>query len=112
MSAGADDFVNEPVAPDELAARLRVSERIVGLQTEVGQLEGLLLICSYCRKIRDVDNTWPELDLYIARKTDTSFSHGVCGECVEIHLEPQLQRLRDRSSSQIGPGEYGVLSGR
>ena len=60
MSAGADDFVNEPVAPDELAARLRVGERIVGLQTEVGQLEGLLLICSYCRKIRDVDNTWHE----------------------------------------------------
>lgn len=102
MSAGADDFVNKPVGPDELAARLRVGERILGLQTEVRQLKELLPICSYCKKIRDVDNTWHELDLYIAKKTDTSFSHGVCGECLETHVEPQLQRLQDASSSQIG----------
>lgn len=102
MSAGADDFVNKPVGPDELAARLRVGERILGLQTEVRQLEGLLPICSYCKKIRDIDNTWHALDLYIAKKTDTSFSHGVCDECLETHVEPELQRLQDASSSRIG----------
>jgi CheY-like chemotaxis protein len=102
MSAGADDFVHKPVGPDELAARLRVGERILGLQTEVRQLEELLPICSYCKKIRDDDNSWHELDRYVARKTDTSFSHGICGECLEIHVEPQLRRLQDASSSRIG----------
>ena|SRR5438132_1384988 len=65
IDAGADDFLTKPVDADELAARLKVGERIVALQKELRQIEGLLSICMLCKKIREggewvpSTSTWP-----------------------------------------------------
>ncbi len=95
MESGADDFINKPFDKDTLAARLRVAERILNLQQEVKQLEGLLPICSYCKKIKDDDQQWQQMESYISRRTEANFSHGICPECYERHMLPQLQQLRD-----------------
>ena len=50
MDAGIDDFLTKPVDREEVAARLRVAERILGLREELHQLEGLLPICSYATR--------------------------------------------------------------
>ena len=101
MNAGADDFVSKPIGPHELAARLRVAERIVGLQTAVKQLEGLLPICSYCKKIRDEHAVWREMEVYVEKKTDASFSHGVCGDCYESEILPQLAQLGTEPATRL-----------
>ena len=94
MEAGADDFINKPFDKETLAARLRVAERILNLQAEVKQLEGLLPICAYCKKIKDDGNQWQHMESYISRRTEANFSHGICPECYEKHMLPQLQMLR------------------
>jgi YesN/AraC family two-component response regulator len=94
MNAGADDFMTKPFDQDTLQTRLRVAERILSLQAEVKQLEGLLPICSYCRRIRDEDEEWTGIEQYIARRTDANFTHGICPACYDTYLQPELQALR------------------
>lgn len=83
IEAGVDDFLVKPFDPDELAARLRVADRILKLQREIKQLEGLLPICSYCKRIRSGKDQWFPLEDYVARHTSASFTHGICPDCVD-----------------------------
>jgi phosphoserine phosphatase RsbU/P len=88
MSAGADDFVTKPFDLEGLKARLRVAERVLNLQSKVDQLEGLLPICSYCKKIRDGRNEWQPVEEYVEHRTDTSFEHALCPECASGKTNP------------------------
>jgi DNA-binding response OmpR family regulator len=97
MEAGADDFVTKPCSSDELQVRLRVAERIIGLQYEALQLEGLLPICPKCSKIETKEKTWQPVESYIMKTTEAQFSHGVCPSCYEKHMKPQLEAYQKKS---------------
>ena len=90
MDAGADDFIAKPVDPDELRARLRVAERILGLRKELSQLEVLLPICSYCKRIRNDHEEWEPLERYIEEHFRQLVTHSICPDCYEKYVQPQL----------------------
>lgn len=46
-------------------------------------MSGLVPICSNCKKIRDDEGYWNNLESYIEKHTDALFSHGLCLECAE-----------------------------
>ncbi len=57
---------------------------------EVKTLSGLLPICASCKKIRnDDDNSWQQIEDYIASHSDADFTHGICPECAH-RLYPEL----------------------
>ncbi|HEY3134785.1 MAG TPA: response regulator [Blastocatellia bacterium] len=97
LEAGADDYLTKPFNRAELQARIKVGLRITELQrnladrvvelqsalSRVNHLQGLLPICSYCKKVRDDQNYWQQVDSYISKHADVEFSHGICPACYE-----------------------------
>ena len=89
--AGVDDFLTKPIDVQELWMRLHVAERILRYTTRVRQLEQLLPICSYCKKVRDDHNYWQQIENYIKERTGSEFSHSVCPDCYQRIVLPDIQ---------------------
>ncbi len=123
LRSGADDYMVKPFDHAELHARLQTGLRIVGLQRDlacqlrqsqealalVKQLQVLLPICSYCKKIRDDQNYWRQVEDYICAHSEVRFSHGICPGCWETTVRAQLAELPPGlfASKPSEPAEHG-----
>ena len=67
------------------------------LVTRVQILEGILPICSFCKKIRRPDGSWQQIETYVSERSAADFSHGLCAACLEKHY-PEF-------ADQAGPDE-------
>ena len=94
IEAGVDDFLSKPLDMQELWMRLHVSERILKFTTQVRQLEAFLPICSYCKKVRDDQNYWQQIEAYINERTGSEFSHSICPDCYQRVIIPELERMK------------------
>jgi len=54
-------------------------------QKEIITLQGFLPICSHCKKIRNDNGYWEQLESYISEHFNTEFTHGICPECMETY---------------------------
>jgi DNA-binding response OmpR family regulator len=99
--AGVDEFLTKPLDLNELWMRLRVAERILRFATQVQQLETFLPICSYCKKVRDDQNYWQQIESYINERTGTDFSHSVCPDCYKAVVLPELEQIRAAQARAI-----------
>lgn len=59
---------------------VRVSSRLL---SKIKIMEGLLPICTSCKKIRDDNNHWQTIENYIESRSNASFSHCLCQECMK-----------------------------
>lgn len=66
-------------------------DRIVDQDREIRALEGLLPICSFCKRIRDEDGEWRQMETYIAARSGARFSHTFCRECGQRHYPDQFE---------------------
>jgi CheY-like chemotaxis protein len=111
LQAGADDYVTKPFDVRELHARIQVGQRVLVLQhtlacrvkdlevalSKVKQLQGLLPICCYCKKIRNDQNYWEQVEQYFEDHSEVEFSHGICPDCYEKVMEEEFRKAEDRN---------------
>jgi len=88
-----DDLMELRRLNAELQAGNEARERLIlELQDALAQvktLSGLLPICASCKKIRDDDGYWNQLEAYIQDHSEVVFSHGLCPECAK-ELYPEI----------------------
>jgi K+-sensing histidine kinase KdpD len=77
----------------------RVASQTRQLEREVQQLEGLLPICSHCKKIKDQDGSWTIMERYISDHSHAEFSHGICPDCLEKHYPEISLRMKERGAA-------------
>jgi len=119
LDAGADDYVTKPFQVEELRARVGVGFRVATLQrgladrvteleralAHVTRLRGLLPICMHCKKIRNDQNYWTQVETYVSDHSGARFSHSICPECRAKHIEPELERIRQARAAHRASGE-------
>ncbi|HNX00616.1 MAG TPA: response regulator [Candidatus Cloacimonadota bacterium] len=100
---GAMDYISKPFKTIELVMRVKSALRLEKQRQEleyaletVRRLEKLLPICSYCKKVRNDQNYWQEVEVYISDHTDTVFSHSICPDCYAKYVKPQLDEIKKK----------------
>ncbi|MHB8881076.1 MAG: hybrid sensor histidine kinase/response regulator [Thermodesulfovibrionales bacterium] len=61
---------------------------------DIRRLEGLIPMCAWCRQIRDDRGYWKKVETYIEERTDASFSHGICPECLRKNYPETFEKAR------------------
>ncbi len=110
FAVGGVDYITKPFQTEEVLARIRTHLTIRRLQRElqaqnrrlaqknaeleealanVKTLSGLLPICANCKKIRDDDGYWQNVEIYIRDHSDANLSHGICPDCM-VTLYPDI----------------------
>ena len=74
--------------------RKKLVEKLQEALAQVKELRGILFICSSCKKIRDDNGFWDEIEHYIANHSQAEFSHSICPDCEE-ELYPEFSKRRD-----------------
>jgi hypothetical protein len=60
----------------------QLNEELSRAMAEIQVLSGLLPICASCKKIRDEQGAWHHVEIYISKRSEATFSHGICPECI------------------------------
>ena len=101
LALGGIDYITKPANISLLKMRVRnqialkiqrdlivqQKEELEAALSRVKQLEGVIPICSYCKKIRDDKQSWHQLETYISDHSEAVFSHGACPSCVEEQMK-------------------------
>ena len=108
LELGAIDYLTKPINFDLLKLRVRnhlalkerndlvkeqrdqltrQKEELEAALARVRKLEGIIPICMYCKKIKDDQDIWNQLEQYISDHSEAKFSHGMCPHCAAEQME-------------------------
>lgn len=108
LDAGANDYLTKPFDAGELRARVEVGRRLVELEdalagkigelqralAEIKTLRGIVPICAWCKKIRDDEGYWSQVEVYVHDHSEADFTHGICPECMK-KLDDEFSEKRE-----------------
>jgi len=115
LALGAVDYIPKPFNPAIVKLRVKTqmelklqrdalmhrNEELRKALAEIKILSGLLPICSSCKKIRDDQGYWTQLESYISEHSEAVFTHGCCPDCMK-KLYPELYMKKYGSNGEKG----------
>ena len=121
LGVGADGYLVKPLSRKEFIARIQAMERIKRAEDrlfqtqkeqamiigelrkavdEIKTLRGLIPICAWCKRIRDDEGYWDQLEVYLSKHSEAIFSHGLCPDCSKAEKE----KIKGRSDKLRATG--------
>jgi len=94
FEVGGVDYVTKPFIAAELLARVKT-------HVEIKTLKGLLPICAKCKKIRDEEGFWSQMESYFKKHTDADFTHGICEDCADELYKDTNWYQKGKSSGRL-----------
>ena len=79
-----------------------IKDQIIKLRNAIAKirtLSGLLPMCAGCKKIRNDAGYWAEVEEYISTRSEATFSHGLCPDCLEKHMPEYAEILAKREKN-------------
>jgi GAF domain-containing protein len=76
----------------------RVSTHLADALNHVKTLQGLLPICAWCKRIRDDEGYWSQVEAYVHKATGADFTHGICPQCM---VKTRAEWRQQRSASKV-----------
>jgi CheY-like chemotaxis protein len=112
LTMGAADYITKPFNPGLVLLRVRnhielkiqrdaLEQRTVELEKALGEikvLQGIIPICAACKKIRDDQGYWQQLEGYINDHSNAKFSHSICPACAKELYPEQYEKMVSRAS--------------
>ncbi len=99
FESGGVDYISKPFKSAELLARVKTHLDLKKAREEILTLKGLLPICAVCKKIRDDDGFWQQVETYIKDRTDTEFTHCLCPNCYKKQIA-QIEEYERKKQEQ------------
>lgn len=96
---------------DTIETLTRKNEELKQALREVKTLRGLLPICASCKKIRDDNGYWNQIESYLRKHSDVEFSHGICPDCAkklypEFHEEINHITRKQKKNQDCSYGDH------
>lgn len=76
-----------------LHQRTRLVRDLRKALANVRTLRGLIPICAHCRRVRDDEGFWQQVEAYVHERSEATFSHGICPEC-RVTVQAELDELK------------------
>ncbi len=123
LDAGAVDYIRKPLDQIELLARIRTvlqlsdslkrvkdqkqqlfeknqllekkQEELQDALENIKTLRGFIPICAHCKKIRDDEGFWKQVETYVSEHSLATFSHGLCPACIKKYYPEIYQSLEE-----------------
>jgi len=92
VRAGVDAFLVKPLDGEMLLAQVDIATRILGLHAYAQKLEAIMVVCSYCKRVRS-NGQWMPMEQHVAAEYGALPSHTYCPDCLASEVEPELRRL-------------------
>jgi hypothetical protein len=80
------------------------------LYKQIRILEGFISICANCKKIRNSENKWEQIEKYITEHSHAKFSHGICPDCTK-ELYPDLRIDKLKTTQRMNLADTKIESG-
>lgn len=77
----------------------RLEQDLIKAMDQVKTLTGLIPICSSCKKIRDDQGYWQEVEIYVRNHSEADFSHGLCPECLKRLYPKYAMRINKKNGT-------------